>query len=153
MKNLVKKAKSKNWIAYTFGILSSVLFGIIVYWMTNINYSLLQNKLDITVYLATVSIMSLTSIVVGCVICITIMDKYWDEAKRFHKYVRNYRTQHIALLIEKAIDNDDVDTASKLLDQYANRKNCNDDLLNYLDGVIAGKFNGKANLTLNEVEY
>lgn len=153
MRNLVKKAKSQMWMAYAGGILSGVLFCVLTYWITNLNSSLLHSKIDVALFCSTVFMLAMTGLLVGFAIYFIIRDKIWDKAKKFKEFVRNYRTTHIANMVEKAINSNNKEKAMILVDQYNTCKNKNKALLNYLDGIIEGKFSDIIDLELNEVKF
>ena len=139
MRNLVKKAKSQMWMAYAGGILSGIFFCVMVYFLTSINYaSMLDSKINIAIYWSTSFI---------------IRDKIFEKVIKFQNFVRNYSTTHIAIMVEKAINSGDKEKAMILVDQYNVCKNKNKALLNYLDGIIEGKFSDTIKLELDEVKY
>ena len=137
MKHIVKRCKSRRWIAYvTF---SAVFIVILLEFLWIIpDDTQLKSEEGFKYFL--LPIVGFTG---GLAIAIKLLGKIWKPALDRQKEINNLRNKHHIKLIEKSIDSGNVDKTRFLIFHYLESKYLDIRYANFFFGAYRAKFYDK----------
>ena len=137
MRNVVKKCKSQNWMAWVIGLVLGSICGTILY-IFKTNKDLLSDIAALIV-----------GVLCSCAFYYATLQSIWAKAHQKRYEIISQRELNHLFLIQKTLNSGDQEKSKELINKYRNSKYCVKTNFILVKGIYIGKFSTVINAINN----